>query len=367
MKVVIWVGRAWEPWNPDNLQTGIGGSEVACINMAKELAKLGCEVVVYGDCYEREGVWEGVRYIDYAKAPTHFDVDVLLVLRQPWALDDRTCRGLKFLWMEDTTIGPSDWLAHERLLRFDRVLCVSSWAREFFLKQYPFMRPDTVIATRNGIDLSRFTQKRPKKKQLIYASCPSRGLDVLLEKIWPRIYAEEPGTELHVYYGFATWNKLLEASIGTTTKELKARVLKLLKQPGVVYHDRCGQQELADAFLESMVWAYPTAWEETSCITAMEAQAGGCVPVTTNLAALTETVQVGYKLPAPNTTQGYHDQFVELILGLLRSHSVKIAMENECYKAAKQLGWDRLALEWMAMFEQVRTEVDLNVVPPFYP
>src|SRR6185369_7057219 len=61
--------------------------------------------------------------------------------------------------------------------------------------------------------------------------------------------------------------------------------------PGVVMHGRVNQRELAEAMLGAGVWFYPTWFSETSCITAMEAQAAGLRCVCPRIAALAETVR----------------------------------------------------------------------------
>ena len=68
--------------------------------------------------------------------------------------------------------------------------------------------------------------------------------------------------------------------------------LALTKTPGIVLHGRVNQAELAEAMLSASVWFYPTWFSETSCITAMEAQAAGLICVCPPIAALAETTSV---------------------------------------------------------------------------
>lgn len=57
----------FEQWGPANLETGIGGSETAVIQLAKEWVKDGYQVVVYCDCGKQEGLHDGVLYLPYFK------------------------------------------------------------------------------------------------------------------------------------------------------------------------------------------------------------------------------------------------------------------------------------------------------------
>lgn len=53
------------------------------------------------------------------------------------------------------------------------------------------------------------------------------------------------------------------------------------------------QEEVARAYMTSDLWLYPTQFPETSCISAMKAQAAGALPVVSQAGALTEIVKFG--------------------------------------------------------------------------
>jgi len=55
----------FEKWSPKSLETGIGGSETAVIELAKRWAKKGYKVTVYGDPGEAQGVHDGVNYLPW--------------------------------------------------------------------------------------------------------------------------------------------------------------------------------------------------------------------------------------------------------------------------------------------------------------
>jgi len=58
-------GPAIEEWSPRSLETGLGGSETAVIELSKEWAKLGYRVTVYGDPGKDIGVYDGVSYLPH--------------------------------------------------------------------------------------------------------------------------------------------------------------------------------------------------------------------------------------------------------------------------------------------------------------
>lgn len=69
-------GPHFEQWSPLSLIKGIGGSETAVIELAREWAKMGYKVTVYGDPGKMEGYHEGVYYAPWFKfnPRDHFNI-----------------------------------------------------------------------------------------------------------------------------------------------------------------------------------------------------------------------------------------------------------------------------------------------------
>lgn len=66
----------FEKWSAKSLEKGIGGSETAVIRLSKEWVEKGFKVVVYCDCGQDEGVYDGVLYLPYFKfnPKDHFNI-----------------------------------------------------------------------------------------------------------------------------------------------------------------------------------------------------------------------------------------------------------------------------------------------------
>lgn len=355
--ILIWTGPAWEHWGPKMLdEGGIGGSETAAVRMAAELAALGHRVTVASDCAGREGSYGAVRYIrqDYLwAAPKGLGAfDVLVVSRQAWALSHFEAKA-KLLWVHDVHVGEDSAKVRGEIVLADRVLALSSWHAGFLRQSYPWLAPEKIAITRNAVDPSRFAAAPSKVgNQAVYASSPDRGLARLLE-LWPGVRARVPDAVLHVCYGFKNWERMTESY-----EEGKAAIAGLKEMiastPSVVDHGRIGQKELAALYLASKVWAYPTWFTETSCIAAREAQAAGCVPVTTRLAALEETVHHGMLLEPPCQSPAYGDAFVAEVVRLMTDEPYRRAAADAA-RAAEigQGGWDVVARQWESICDEI--------------
>jgi glycosyltransferase involved in cell wall biosynthesis len=366
LDVVIYVGPGPEPWNPDTAsKSGIGGSETAAMEMARRLVERGSSVRVYGDCELIEGKFDGVEYVHHRKF-RDVECDVLITSRRPHVVDDefRARARAVLCWVHDVHLGSA--LTHARSLRIDRFLTLSQWHRNFFLKNHKFVHPDQVLVTRNGIDLRRFAGKDVLRNphRAVYSSSPDRGLDVAL-RAWPSVRARVPDAELHVYYGFQTWES-------STTDPGQLDLIRYLKDlikknegHGVVYHGRIAQDELALEFLRSGVWAYPTWFSETSCITAMEAQAAGLRMVTSPIAALKETVgDRGTMIQGDWLSPDYMGKWVDSVVDAMSRPDDGDRRSLSKYAVAN-FGWDSLADDWMAMLRKAVEDVERDIVPPY--
>jgi glycosyltransferase involved in cell wall biosynthesis len=268
MDIVFYVGPGPEPWTPTDVSLGgIGGSETMAMEMAKRLARLGHAVRLYGDCSGREGRYDGVDYI-HSSAFNDVVCDILITSRRPHVVDDQFgVRALVTLcWVHDVHLGSA--LTHARALRIDRFLTLSNWHKQNLLSVHPFIHPDQVIVTRNGIDVSRFSSRPTRNPhRAVYSSSPDRGLWVAVY-CWPRIRERIPDAELHVFYGFQTWEVSARSSNDQGQIDLIEGIKKAMRDQegkGVFFHGRVDQRRLADEFLQSGVWAYPTWFSETSC------------------------------------------------------------------------------------------------------
>lgn len=355
--LAIHAGYAWEPWTPDSLEHGIGGAETAAVHLAESLGRSGWRVVLFGCCPQREGIYGSVEYRDAstfdAFAARHH-LDVFVASRWVDLLEKPLKASRRYLWLHDTRamgtpLGSGDKV---RALypALDGIFCLSPWHREHVMHVHG-IPGDRIRVTRNGIDPERFAMHVARQPhRLIYSSSPDRGLDVLLD-LFPRIRAELPDAELHVFYGFDNWDKSLAARPDPSQHAWRARVTAAMQQPGVYNRGRIGQRQLAEEMLRSDVWLYPTSFHETYCITALEAQAAGVVCVCSGLAGLMTTVaDRGVLLDGDARSPEYQQQAIGAVLDLLRDRPRREALVERARTWALTQTWDGVAAEWNAWF-----------------
>ncbi len=368
MDIIMYVGPGVEPWTPATFgKTGLGGSETMAWEMARRLASIGNRVRMFGDCAGMEGTFEGVELLNHDRYKD-LSCDVLITSRRPHVVDD--VFGVKararLCWIHDVHCG--DALTHARGLRLDRVLCLSQWHADVVRGNYPFLHPSQVLVTRNGIDLSRFSGSVPRNPhRMIYSSSPDRGLQTAITSM-VAIRERVPDAELHVFYGFKTWEASARANGAQDQIAIIALLRRLIEEGrhhGVHFHDRVDQARLAREFMSSGVWGYPTWFTETSCITAMEAQAAGLRIVTSPIAALPETVGPrGRMINGDWLSPEYKAAYVDAVVDAMTRKDDSDRSEVADF-AARNFGLDSLAVEWDAMLHRVLDEVERDIVVPY--
>jgi glycosyltransferase involved in cell wall biosynthesis len=331
----------------------LGGSESSIIYMARELARCGHEVRVYSNCPD-PGDYNGVSYVHYHRFFSEYPSnpwDAVISFRSfdPMLLGRIAPRMI--FWSGDAANQPSlTHFEHVSLQQnIDLIFCVSEWHRQCFINQF-HVPAEKVIATRNGFasELIPSYAERPST-DAAYTSTPFRGLDILL-RIFPEIRRRVESARLDVYSSMQVygWN---------TEDDRKAfgAVYGATEQPGVQWKGSVRQPLLLQALARTGLLLYPNTFEETSCIAAIEAQASGCVVVTSAKAGLSETVvhgETGICLEGDPRTENYQRQFIEASCALMRNEDLFRRMSVAARdRAFRRYAWSSIAFEWSRILD----------------
>jgi glycosyltransferase involved in cell wall biosynthesis/2-polyprenyl-3-methyl-5-hydroxy-6-metoxy-1,4-benzoquinol methylase len=328
-----------EAWSPKSFEKeGLGGSETAVIRLAEEFAGLGSSVSVYSRMAS-EGYFNRVRYRDQERYVPQIHSDLFIAWRAPELIETNPNAARSILWMHDTDCG--DRLTPARAARFEGIVVLTEWHKQHMMKLYPFVPEEKFWVCPNGVDVKRFEQSQPRNpKRVIYSSSPDRGLDIILENIWPKVIEEVPDAELHIFYGWNNFDKYIGMVPGLA--EFKSKILNLLANSrNVVLHGRVPQDELAREMMKSGVWLYPTYFPETYCITAVEAQLAGLVPVTNDLAALAETVKTGSIIKGDVRNPEVQAEYAKATVW-----AMDVIDRKFISKSAPAVSWSEVAQRW---------------------
>ena len=321
------------------VEKSLGGSESAMIYMARELAFLGNDVTVYCDC-DKPGIYEGVDYRSHIQFNNDekCQTDVCIVSRYTEFLSYPLDSKLNILWTHDIFIDNPQL----SISVADKIFCLSEYHKRFFQESYK-LEDDAFWVTSNGFDSSLVSDIVPfeqKKNNYIYSARFERGLVKLLEDIWPAVVEKNPDAKLHIC-GYQ--NALANYQPGDMFYEVFKRSNELLAvSKNIVDCGTLSKKDYYNLLNNCAYMIYPTDCKgETSCINAMEAQASGCLVVTTDDYALAETVKSDTKVPHG---VNYDSEFLELF-----DKYIDETYEKEVLKAKELIqpyDWKNVAKSW---------------------
>lgn len=335
----------WKKWTGKSLdKDGLGGSETHTIEIANlfqnELERF--NVIVFCNCTETihnnisykpveqyiEFINENYvhtsiicRYSEFIPVTIHANVDNIIVM-----LHDVRLTG---------TIIP----VHPKIRNF---ICLTEWHKELFCSQFSQFNNISTIC-HHGIDIDRFDKiynAKPNimgfRPRFIYSSFANRGLHILLE-MWESILQVYPNAVLCIYTDLGNeWFK-------THYPDIRVRIINLLYKylnRSIIYFGWVGKEHLIKAWVNADIWLYPCVWEETFCLTALEAAASRTLAVTSDLAALKETVgDRGILISGNPETQEWKDEALKQIQKALSNKVIYDELIQSNYRWAKEHRW----------------------------
>lgn len=351
MKVVFYTGYHHTPWSAND--QGLGGTETAVANIAECLATAGHTVVVVGNVVT--GLSDsGVYYSSTEDYKNRFNVgerpDYLIgvnyihFMEELGYLDPKQC----IFWAHNPEHFPywngevmeenGDWIYNDP--RLTAVVCVSKYHAEIYAQRYPQIA-SKIRVVENGINPHEFPRNPPEivPGRFIYTSAADRGLENLLS-MWPDIQQMLPGASLVICtpdYARPMLNKLVN---------------ELAQCNGVVVRGALSKSELYKEMVMAEYWAYPTQYDETYCITALEMLYGNVIPITTDSGNLKNIVTEERGLISPS--ENGWDQFKQSFLAnvhtaVTMSENDKTALRDKNWEWAYDQTWYNRAHDWLKL------------------
>ena len=260
---------------------------------------------------------------------------------------------INVLWMhhfvnqkEAENLGSKDFVN-----KLDWIVYNSNW--NFEKHVYQFKVPENKsLVIRNAIEKINFQEKPKDKINLIYHTTPWRGLSNLL-KIFKNLNL--PNVELNVCSSLKIYGKKFEDVYAQKYQNIfdDCKSTKNVNYLGFV-----DNENIIKLLKKTHIYAFPSIWPETSCISAIEALSAGCEVVTTNLGALYETCSpfsklVGFDRNLNNLEKKYEKALQDSIENFWSSkNQKKLALQYEIMKST--YSWDVRAVEWKNFFNEAR-------------
>jgi glycosyltransferase involved in cell wall biosynthesis len=328
--------------------TDLYGSELALINLSKQLSKY-YDVSIVGTSCETEEI-DGVNYFNASELEEYMDkntIEIMIVSRYIHYFIEYPIKAKRtYIWLHDGSYHYS-WnglfmpsygknLVNNLIDKIDGIICLTEWHKRSVVDLYK-LTDDKVYVIGNGIDESMFEGLELDKvpQRFIYTSDVYRGLEQLVN-YFHDIRKEFPSAELYIFRN----NESFEGH--------EDLLHEIDDCPYIHYEGHLEHYDLMREFAKSDVWLYPTSYDETFCMSALEAMRSGCYCIATNRAALMDTIgDRGVLVNGDPSLPETKELFLNEVRKALTDSDTKNAIRNKAVEWAKTQTWPTIAQQWL--------------------
>jgi glycosyltransferase involved in cell wall biosynthesis len=240
--------------------------------------------------------------------------------------------------------GDLRWLANPKVAH---IIFVSYYQYQRFMERFPDIDPNKCHVIRNAIDpIPASKYPSTDKIKLLFQSEPYRGLDILLEAI---SLINDESIELNVF-----------GDLHTTTIDWKVDFQNKIKgmcekDSRVILHGRQPNSVVREYVSKSHMFAYPSTWRETSCISLIEALSGGLYCITNSFTVLPETgigltKMYPYSLDSNSQARTLADKIIQ---GIDDIRSGRFDQIKQIVKANDYYSWNTVSKEWLRFADKI--------------
>lgn len=258
----------------------------------------------------------------------------------------------KILWLHDTFDDPENQHLKNSELRkrFSKIVFVSNYQFNTFNLALGVPYGSSTIL-RNAIEpIEPHSKENDGTIRLIYHTTPHRGLELLIP-VFLELEKIRPNISLDVYSSFEMYGW------GHRDEPYKELFDACRNHPKITYHGFAPNSQIREALKKAHIFAYPSIWQETSCIAAIEALSAGCVVVAPDLAALSETLNpFGIVYRWNENTRSHMAVFANNLLAIIDQYNtdgMKKHLTNQIEFANTYYNIDDRVLQWKQLLNSL--------------
>lgn len=361
------------PFSADVIEgrTSLGGSESACLGLARALAARGHDVHVFATKMEEgtSGIHDGVTWhpaeTELIEVLKFASPDIFISLRMPDIFGVRPNAKLNILWNQDLLVHHQQVVG--RLMDVDVLAYVSEFHRDQWQAKSDDLKSLTSWVVENGIDLSLLPKVSNNldladaiasgAPRFIHITRPERGLDRVLD-LWPHIKEMYPLATLKI----ARYSSMYDATgWGQVCAAYDRRVQQVkVKTGGIEYLGELSKPQLYSAISQAHLMLYPNSeingFAETNCIACTESQACGTPFIGSWQGALPETLHpdAGILIEGDTKEPAVQQAFLDAIRQAL-DPTLHNSMAIAGMEWAERCDFTRQAVQWEAKFDNFFT------------
>ena len=255
---------------------------------------------------------------------------------------------VNILWQKNSYDQPNlyPWFKNKtNHYKYDWYVFNSHWNHEKFRMMFG-LPTEKCIVIKNGVD--KIEQSKPYQKgqpiKIIHQNTPWRGLSVLLGAMQ---LVKNPLITLDVYSSCEVYGKDF---MDKNDKDYKALYDQAESLPNVNYIGYKPNEYIRENIKNYNMYVYPSIFEETSCISLLEAMSAGLYSVVTNYGALFETgAEFPMYIPYDNNYKALAEKFAYGIAAAaetLHEPQIQNHLTTQANYAQIYYSWPKQASAW---------------------
>jgi glycosyltransferase involved in cell wall biosynthesis len=346
--LIVYSDHPLDPLGPN------GGAETATLNHARYIAATGRTVCLAARLKQPVTFDQGVHFIDLGAS---YDIDraldwadsqgtyVLLAAGKALSIlmSRRRERCIRRILITHAGCAGDSGLKPEVLEHVcDEIVCVSHAQKQKLVSEGAPEHKMTVV--HNGVNFSIFSPSQPqehKPHRLVFAGAlvPDKGLHLLISA-FVELKAKYPNLELEVFGSASLWSRPDYLDIAQLS----------LQVPGLIFHGKKTQREIADGFRRSGICVVPSIWFDSYPLVSLEAQACGTPVVAFRMGGLPEGIvqnQTGMVIDdiSPQALANTLDQL------LSNPQQLSVMSAQAAAHAAKSFRWETVVTKIISLCE----------------
>jgi len=268
--------------------------------------------------------------------------DRFRIVSRPTDLEPDSDR-MRVLWIQDMP-GDMPFLASPKArAEFDGIVFVSSWQQTVFNLNMGVPLGEGVVIKNAVEPIVSPVSAYDGTVRLVYHPTPHRGLEILVP-VFEELCEEHDDLHLDVFSSFEIYGR------GELDEPLQPLYDRCQAHPRISYHGSRPNDEVRAALASAHIFAYPSIWRETSCMSAMEAMSARCVTVAPDYGALPETLaNFHYRYDWHEDPRVHAARFKGSLTRAIedvRSGTVEEMLDMQRAYADRFYSWDTRIEEW---------------------
>lgn len=245
----------------------------------------------------------------------------------------------------EKALGQGGWM------NFHKIVFVSNWQAQQYISKFDIPPSRTKVLLNSIVPIDVGDKSKDGIIKLGYWSTPHRGLEILVP-VFERLANEHDNIHLEVFSSFKLYGWPERDEPYTQLFE------QIEAHPNMTYRGAASNGEVRDFASKAHIWAMPSIWPETSCLSLMEAMSAGMMCIHPNLGALYETGACWTEMYQYQEDFNQHAAYMYSILKAavqldFESPVIKNKLMNQKMFADATYNWNTRSLEWKMLLQEL--------------